>query len=226
MTDVVICGLGVTGQKVAEKLESHHISYSVIDKKQVDEYKEKQIIGDVTSEDVLKKAGVEEAKTVVAVTDNDVTNAFITLLAKQLNKKITVLSLVDSVENMSKLDKAGADYIFSKANVGRFIAKSAISPFIADFLDMVNLKEGVEIMQIQVNKDAKIANMKNAKIWKKTGAHILAIKRGDDTVYSPSENEAIQINDQLIVLGNAEQIKNLYNLSNPDTIIESQKEDT
>lgn len=225
MNDVVVCGLGVTGRKVAEKLEKHNVTFSVIDKKNIDAFNGRLIIGDVTSEDILKNAGVEQAKTVVAVTDNDVTNAFVTLLAKQLNKNVTVLSIVDSVENMSKLDKAGADYIFSKANVGRFIAKSAISPFIADFLDMVNLKEGVEIMQIQVNKDAKIANRKNLKIWKKTGAHILAIQRGDKTIYSPTETEEIKVDDQLIVLGDAEQIKKLYNLCNPESIIESQKKE-
>jgi len=212
MVDVLVCGYGIVGQKVAASLRNHNITYKAIDKKPIAPELPDFIVGDATSEDTLKQAGVISAKTVVAATDSDATNAFISLLAKTLNKHVTILSRVGDVTNIEKLDKAGADYVFSMATVGRFIAKSAIEPFVGDFLDMVNVKEGMEIMQINIQGNSRIIgkSIKKAKIWKKTGAHIIAIRRGEKTLYSPSEDENILSDDKILAIGNADQIKTLY----------------
>jgi voltage-gated potassium channel len=223
MKDVIICGYGVIGKRVAHALRRHGISYIALDKKEdVFDKDTVHIHGDATSEDILRKAGIDEAKTIVASTDDDITNAFITLLAKQLNKDITILASVEDIENIDKLDKAGADYVFSMAKVGRFIARSAIEPFVAEFLDMVNLMEGVEIMPIGISDNSILTNktIKKAKILRNTGANIIAIRRGKDTIYSPSEEEVIVPNDILLAIGNAEQIRALFNLAEPEKSIE------
>jgi voltage-gated potassium channel len=222
MKDVIICGYGVIGKRVSHALRHHGISYIAVDKKEGVFDDIVYIHGDGTSEDILRKAGIDEAKTIVASTDDDITNAFITLLAKQLNKDITILSSVEDIENIDKLDKAGADYVFSMAKVGRFIARSAIEPFVAEFLDMVNLMEGVEIMPIGISDNSILTNktIKKAKILRNTGANIIAIRRGKDTIYSPSEEEVIMPNDILLVIGNAEQIRALFNLAEPEKSIE------
>jgi voltage-gated potassium channel len=222
MKDVIICGYGVIGKRVSHALRHHGISYIAVDKKEGVFDDIVYIHGDGTSEDILRKAGIDEAKTIVASTDDDITNAFITLLAKQLNKDITILSSVEDIENIDKLDKAGADYVFSMAKVGRFIARSAIEPFVAEFLDMVNLMEGVEIMPIGISDNSILTNktIKKAKILRNTGANIIAIRRGKDTIYSPSEEEVIMPNDILLAIGNAEQIRALFNLAEPEKSIE------
>lgn len=223
MNDVIVCGYGVIGKRIAFALKKHQISFIAIDlQTPISDESLPFLQGDATSEDILKKAGVKEAKTIVAATDNDVTNAFITLLARELNKNITILSCVAEVGNIDKLDKAGADYVFSMANVGRFIAKCAIEPFVAEFLDMINIMEGVEIMPIEIHENSKIANktIKKAKIWKKTGANIIAIRRKKDTIYSPSEEEQILPEDIILAIGNGEQIRELFNLAEPEKSIE------
>lgn len=228
MIEVIVCGYGAVGKRVILNLQRHWISYKAIDEKDVfnDDIPELYIVGDATSEKVLKQAGIETAKTVVAATDDDATNAFITLLSRKINPDIIILTRVEDVENIDKLDKAGADYIFSMSTAGRFIAKNAIEPYVADFLDMVNLKEGLEIMQIDVDEKSKIINtsIRKAKIWKKTGAHIIAIRREKKTIYSPSEDELIMPEDKLLAIGQGEQIKALHNLAEPEKIIESANE--
>jgi len=222
MSDVIICGFGIVGKKVAERLQKKQTSFIAIDQKDVFDNDSQLIVGNAASEEVLKQAGIENAKTIVAATNNDVTNAFITLLAKNLNKNITILARVEEIENIEKLDKAGADYVFPIATTGRFIAKSAIEPFVADFLDMINLKGGIEIMQLDVNEKSTIADIsiKKAEIWNRTGTHILAIKRGDKIIYAPSEDEKIIPGDILLVIGSSEQIKSLHNLLEPEKTIE------
>jgi len=223
MTDVIVCGYGVIGKRIAFALKKHHISFIAIDQHEpVTDESIPFLKGDATSEDILKKAQVETAKTIVAATDNDVTNAFITLLARELNKNVTILACVSEVGNIDKLDKAGADYVFSMANVGRFIARCAIEPFVAEFLDMINIMEGVEIMPLEISENSKIANktIKKAKIWKKTGANIIAIRRRKETIYAPSEDEQILPEDIILAIGNGKQIRELFNLTEPEKSIE------
>jgi K+/H+ antiporter YhaU regulatory subunit KhtT len=82
--------------------------------------------------------------------------------------------------------------------------------------------EGVEIMPLEINENSKIANktIKKAKIWKKTGANIIAIRRDKQTIYAPSEQEEIIPKDILLAIGNAEQIRELFNLTEPEKSIE------
>jgi voltage-gated potassium channel len=223
MNDIIICGYGTVGKKVAERLKKNDISYIAIDEKDRFDDDSNIILGNAASEEVLKQAGIENAKTIIAVTNNDVTNTFITLLAKNINKNITILARVVEMENIEKLNRAGADYVFPMAMTGRFIAKSAIEPFVADFLDMINLKGGIEIFQIDVSDNSKIANssIKKADIWKRTKTHILAIKRGNQTIYSISEDEQIKPGDTLLVIGSGEQIKALHNLADPEKTIQT-----
>ena len=224
MNDVIVCGYGVIGKRIGFALKKHKISFIAIDNTEISAEEDILFLqGDATSEDILKQAGVEEAKTIVAATDNDVTNAFICLLARELNRNITILACVSEVKSIDKLDKAGADYVFSMANVGRFIAKCAIEPFVAEFLDMINIMEGVEIMPLEISEQSKIANktIKKAKIWKKTGANIIAIRREKQTIYAPSEDEKILPNDIILAFGNGEQIRALFNLTEPEKSIES-----
>jgi len=224
MVDVIICGYGTVGKRVAFALNRHKIDFITIDKKQgMSDGTVDHIIADATSEDILIQAGVKTAKTVIAVTDSDMTNAFISLLVKHLNKDVTVLSMAHDVENVNKLDKAGVDYIFSMAKVGRLITKNTIEPYVADFLDMVNLTEDIEIMPVHVSENSRLVNksIQRARIRRKTGAQIIAIRRENKTIYSPSEKEVILAGDNLLAIGKGEQIRELHNLSKPEKTIET-----
>jgi voltage-gated potassium channel len=224
MVDVIICGYGTVGKRVAFALDKHKIEFVTIDRKTaVSDGTANLIIGDARSEETLIQAGVKTAKTVITVTESDLTNAFISLIVKNLNKNVTVLSMAHDVDNVNKLDKAGVDYIFSMAKVGRLIAKNTIEPYIADFLEMINLKEDIEIMPVHVSMNSRIVNksIKKAKIRRRTGAQIIAIQREDKTVYSPSEDEIMLADDYLLAIGKGEQIRELHNLLEPEKSIEN-----
>jgi K+/H+ antiporter YhaU regulatory subunit KhtT len=79
------------------------------------------------------------------------------------------------------------------------------------------------MMQIDLTEKSKLIgkSLARSKIWKKTGAHIIAIRRGESTVYAPSDDEILQADDKIIAIGTGEQIRSLYNLTGPDSPIES-----
>ena len=78
---VVVCGFGTVGQRVVELLRSAGVDCAVIERAPSPEATETAraarlplITGDVTDASVLRSAGVTRARSVVAVTSDDITN--------------------------------------------------------------------------------------------------------------------------------------------------------
>jgi TrkA domain protein len=65
----------------------------------------------------------------------------------------------------------------------------------------------IEWVKVNENSPLKNKSIKEAEVRKKTGATIISIIRGDNTITNPLPDEVIRENDVLIVLGNKEQIK-------------------
>jgi voltage-gated potassium channel len=136
---IIVCGFGIVGEKVCEVLKENGKEFIVIeiDPKKVERLKEKKInyiIGDATSQKVLKAAGVENAKAIVTAIDDDVKNLFIIILSKELNKDIIIASRVNSEEALEKIRAAGAsitvmpEYSAAK-ELSREIAKRYLKPW-------------------------------------------------------------------------------------------------
>ncbi len=92
---VIVCGYGIVGQKVVEVLSERNINFVVIelDPKKVEHLKElgcTVIEGDATYSRVLKSAGIENAKAIAIVLDDDAKNLFTVLAAHDLNKRLFI----------------------------------------------------------------------------------------------------------------------------------------
>ena len=85
--------------------------------------------------------------------------------------------------------------------------------------DRCKFTNGQEI-EFSIGKQ-RFKSIRKAKIHRKTGSQIIAIRRGDKTIYSPSEDELIIAGDYLLAIGKGEQIRELYNLSEPEKSIEN-----
>lgn len=113
----IVCGAGRVGMHAADLMRTKHVSFVLIDKrKELISDAEKKgffvIDGDVVKESVLKEAGVEKAKGLLAVLPETEKNILIILTAKELNPKITIYARSSHPEHIKRLKKAGADYTF------------------------------------------------------------------------------------------------------------------
>ncbi len=86
---------------------------------------------DTDEEAGLRKAGVERAKTVIAAHDEDGRNAFSTLLVKNIDARIRVISIASSRRSIRPLELAAADVVFA--------------PVLAGGRLLADLAQGVEI---------------------------------------------------------------------------------
>ncbi len=74
--------------------------------------------GDPTDDAVLRQAGIERARMVIAACEDDGDNAFIALVAKDLNPELRLLAVASSAHSIRRLKLARTDLVFSPAAVG------------------------------------------------------------------------------------------------------------
>ncbi|HTR35767.1 MAG TPA: NAD-binding protein [Bryobacteraceae bacterium] len=131
---VILVGQGSIARNTAEELNKRGAKFVqvVLSKATADTPAEHTIEGDPSSDTVLRQAGIENARMVIAAREDDGENAFIVLAAKDLNPNMRVLAVASSALAIRRLRLARADLVFSPAAVG--------SRLLAD------LVEGNEIM--------------------------------------------------------------------------------
>ena len=87
----------------------------------------KVLRADPSDEEPLRRVGIDEARAVVAATNNDAEDALAVLTARQLNPDIRIVAAATDRENVDKLRRAGADSVISPATIGgHLLVRSAL----------------------------------------------------------------------------------------------------
>ncbi len=69
------------------------------------------VIGDPTELDVLRGAGGEKARAILALSDDDSENAFVVLAARELSAKVRKVAAVSSRKNLERVRRVGPDMV-------------------------------------------------------------------------------------------------------------------
>jgi voltage-gated potassium channel len=219
----IICGFGRVGHQVGQVFDSSRIPYVVIDSKResLDELEAKDIpviVGDATSDGILIEAGIQSAKGLIACSDSDVANVYVTLSARVLNPALNIVARAGIKDTEKKLIMAGANRVISPYFIsGIRMAALAISPVASDFLDLVTHGGQVDFslyeMPIPEHSPMVRKTIAEADIRGTSGALILAIRRSDGSFdLQPKADSTIEKNDVLVVIGTQEQFEKLQKI--------------
>jgi voltage-gated potassium channel len=117
---VILVGSGPIADNTAAELRQRGVAFvRIVATRAAAEQPDPQIIeGDASNEKVLRQAGIENARMVIAAREDDGENAFITLGAKELNPHVRVMAVASSALSMRRLKLARADVVFSPVAVG------------------------------------------------------------------------------------------------------------
>jgi voltage-gated potassium channel len=85
------------------------------------------IQGDARRRSVLLSAGIEQAKFICTLIDNDADNLYITITAKMLNPKIKVISRAGNLRYAEAMKGAGADEVVVPEYEGGMVVGRIIS---------------------------------------------------------------------------------------------------
>lgn len=210
----IICGFGKMGQQIAFELHKKKQEFVVIDNdptktKELESLGYLYFIGTASDDDILTKAGIYQAKTLVTVVNSDSENVFITLTARSMNKDLHIISRISNESTRPKLVKAGANKIVSPyAQASVKISQSILNPAIDDFLEIITDDQTIELQMadILVNEQALLLNKKLEEThFKEKGMIIVGIwKSNGRIVYAPGKDELIESGDRLIAIGSGQ----------------------
>ncbi len=106
--ETVIVGYGEVGQTIADELQTARVPHTILDRQEKDGV---DVVGDATEPADLRAAGVEDARTVILALSEDTDTEFATLVLRDLNPEVEVIARAEETENVTKMYRAGADYV-------------------------------------------------------------------------------------------------------------------
>jgi len=216
----VLCGYDRVGREVALRFKEEGVKFVVVDRDEAAIKKSEAegylcVLGDASSDTVLKEAGIERARGIVVATGDDAENILITLSARSLHPDIFVVARSSSGETEPKLRKVGADRVISPHSIGgRRMALLALRPASVELVDMLMGGLGQEdllLEDIQVDEKSPLINTTAAMCYQHgEGARLLAIKKKTGAIIAPPPPDAvIEVGDKLIAIGTRQQLKTL-----------------
>lgn len=200
----VISGYGDLGRVVERELEKSGVQPLVIDPN-IDEIV--GIKGDAQEESVLKAAHIDKAEACITAADDDDVNIFTTLIARNLNPGLHILSRANKASSVEKLYRAGADYVALLPTLGgQIIAAIVLKDIVSVLLD---LPKNRKVILKQVTTEIPISI---AECERMTGSTIIGIEGTGHTIIRPNPDVQIMKGDALIAFGDIPALKKLIKI--------------
>jgi voltage-gated potassium channel len=223
----IICGAGRVGRRLAMEVASRRLPLVLVesDPKRAQWAQEHQfpvIIGDASSELVLRQAQIEQARGLASAVTSDAQNVYIVLTARGLAPDLPIVARASEEDAESKLLRAGATTVISPYTyAGQRMARTLTRPHVQRFLEaaLSSLNEGgldLQIEEIQVAGDCKLSGVRlgEANIRQKLGIIVLAIRSADGHLhFNPGPEDTIHPGDHLIAMGDTTNLKELEALA-------------
>lgn len=214
----ILCGFGRVGEEIARTFKEEGIPFVIIENRpecvaRTEETEYLLLRGDATRDEVLKEAGIEHARGLVATLGTDADNTYITLSARELRPDLFIEARASSEEAEKKLKRAGADRIVSPYSIGaRRMAMLAMRPAVVDFIDTITRRRGPELQleNVAISDDSSLVGLTVEEARQCSNTNILAInKKSGKLLANPAGKEKIVSGDSLIIIGTKEQLASL-----------------
>ena len=212
----ILCGFGRVGREVGRAFVAEGADFIVIDANdhritEAQELGYAYIRGNATEDDILRAAGIEHARGLVAVTGDDSDNVYITLSARGLNDKLQVVARTSDIANADKLKRAGANRVISPLEIGgRRIALSAVRPLAVNIADSIftgTHDENLEFAEISISDASALSGATIDAIVHDPHVEALGLRRADgEMVAAPHKETVLRPGDSLFVIGAREAV--------------------
>lgn len=131
---VIVCGFGKYGKEITANLTAHGIGFVVVDNNtdlimQIQHTNPNMLylVGDATQDDTLLEAGVQRAHGLISALNEDSSNLFVVLSARQLNPHLKIISRAIEPGAEAKLLKVGANHVVMPETIGGFYMATLFS---------------------------------------------------------------------------------------------------
>lgn len=220
---LIVCGYGRMGKIVCDELERLHQSFVVIDTALPQpewNYQHGLLIhGNAAEDEVLRKAGIDRAQALIAVVGSDAENLYITLSARLLNSKLTLVARAEEEQAEAKLRKVGVNKVISPYLTGGHRAVQAVlKPTVLHFMETASrsaFKElQVEELHIQAGSQLAGVKLRDSKLSNQYGVTVVGVlKPNGEAMNAPTGDTVIEPGTILITIGKRQSLDQIKPLA-------------
>lgn len=193
---IVVAGFGRVGRPIVRYLRDAGESVSVID---ANVYDGVDVVGDVLERKVLERASAGTARAVILALDDDSATEVAVTVIRQHAPDIPVIAGVRRVNNVERIQQAGADFALSLSQVaGQLLARHVLG-------ETVSLHPRIKLVKTKPGS-LEGQHPLTSQIRERTRCNVVAVQRGDDILMDFPPHFTLRADDALYLCGTANAI--------------------
>lgn len=207
--EILLVGGGEVGRILSERFEKRGENVVVIESSEENCQRLMKsgirvIHGDAEDVNVLKKAGIENAKYVIASTDQDNTNLLVSQIAKAKFgfKEDQIIARVNNMENLHAFWDLEIRAMSPAMSTALFLDNMVGRPHM---FSMCEVGEGGDILEVKVT-NPKVAGKSIKELSLPEDSLLLMVRRGDES-FIANGNLVLEFDDVVTVIGEGDAAK-------------------
>ena len=202
---VLVIGAGTVGGAAASALKRKGIPVHVLDRapgaqERLMNVADHVFVGEANDREILMKAGLEDAPSVVLTTNDDAMNVYLAVYCRRLKPDLRIASRITHDRNLEAIHRAGADFVLSYSSLGAEAVVSLIEEH-----ELVILGEGVELFSVQLPPSWEKKTLAETGIGSRTGLSVVAVQQDGQLVTNLRASMQLEAGAELVMLGTVQQ---------------------
>jgi len=202
---VLVIGGGTVGTAAVAALKRKNIRVHLVERESAPCERLRALadgvfVGDAADREVLMRAGLAAAPSVLLTTNDDAMNIYLAVYCRRLKPDLRIVSRVTYERNLESIHRAGADFVLGYATLG---VETVVS--LVQGRELVMLGEGVDLFTIPVPASLAGQTLADAGIGARTGLTAIGIQQGREFISSPHASTVLGAGGELLLLGSPDQ---------------------
>lgn len=202
---VVVIGGGPVGCQVARALDRRGASVRIVERdpqlrESIAEVTTDVLIGDMTDDRVIERAGIRTAASLVLTTNDDATNIFLAVYCRKLNPDAIIISRITHPSNVEAIHRAGADFAVSDSQIKIQSVLAAVRG-----TEPMILGEGLDLFTAEVPRSLEGTPLVDSGILARTGLAVVAIEGNGVVEPHPRPERELSRGERVLFVGTASQ---------------------
>jgi voltage-gated potassium channel len=204
---VLVIGGGKVGCATARALREKGVSVHLVERderlrERIADVPDGLFIGDAADREVLMRAGLERAPSVILTTNDDATNIYLAVYCRRLNPELRIVSRITHQRNIEAIHRAGADAVLSYASLGVEYTFSLLHGH-----ELVLLGGGIELFAVPLPLSLAGSTLAESGIDARTGLNVVGIQENGRLLTNLFGSTPLPAGSELIMLGSTQQLQ-------------------
>ncbi len=188
---IVVIGAGEIGRRLAELLTDAGEKPCVV---AAEPGAGVDFVGDAVDTSVLARAAVGSARVVLLALDSDSATVFASTVIRDFAPEVPILACVERVEQVERIQRAGADFALSVSQVaGQILAHHVLG-------ETVSLQPRIKLVKVRASRLAGKHPLA-ARIRERSGCSVVAVERGEEVLMDFPSSLVLLDSDALYLCG-------------------------